>query len=639
MLASGAFNPSDYVTDATGQINHRDTDRYAIKIPPFNSYPDLADRIRNAQAAWDSALQETSVEVPEDAAAPQITFATSGDLPSNVALAYTAPYHAPAIAAFNRDGLTPMPGSERRARACRAIGRLMGIKPKDDLTDCMDLDSTAHTNVNQASVDKVSDFYDPRASISGSLVSQGPTLHQQSYNFTASAEGHDVAAVAAYFRTVATLDGGPTPEVAVGLAACSAKINDRCSVDLPLSRDLSTAEPGHYRVRIVAANAHGDTDSTEYDFYVDYPYFGFNDFWEQNQLLNGAPADFTHSAFYGAGQIGVNSARLNAYEDDYVDCDTGLPKPADPGIGATKAYERMLDDGIKPIIVVYPNCNPAAGEPAGAGGCVQVDPDAHPENVGPPADTAANDAAWRSAMATIASRYPGALGLEISNEPNTSRFWGGCAPSVMRYIELLQLAYNGVRTVAGSGVPVISAGMSPGATELDSTGTFVKRYNWREYLAWLSYLGAEDFSDVVGLHPYRTREECQQTPAVTVADSAIEQLNVARDRSAGGYPGLPAPVWVTEVGVSTTGADCRRFTEANQGPALSSIYDALRTADVPVVVFHSYMDPEAYANPVDAGWERGTGVVRNGGQSVPEFTPKPSYCVVMDLRGFDRPPC
>ncbi|MCL4286407.1 MAG: hypothetical protein KJ006_02020 [Thermoleophilia bacterium] len=533
-----------------------------------------------------------------------------------------------------------MSGSESRARACRAIGRLIGIKPKDDLNDCMDNDSTVNTNVNQQSVDKVSDFYDPKPSISGPLVSQGPTLHRQSYNFRASAEGHDVAAVAVFLRTVATLDGGPTPEVAIGLAGCSTIVNDRCSVDLPLSRDLSTAEPGHYRVRVVAANSHGDSESTEYDFYVDFPYFGFNDFWEQNKLLNGVPADFTHDAFYGANQIGVNTARLNAYEDDYVNCDTGQPKPADPNIGATRAYERLLDDGIKPIIVVFPNCNPAAGEPPSAGGCVQVDSDAQPGEVGPPLDTSADNAAWRTAMATVASRYPGALGLEISNEPNTTRFWGGCDPDVLRYIELLQLAYAGVKTDAESSLPVITAGMAPGGTRLDPSGSFVSRYSWVEYLAWLSYFDAASFADVVGLHPYRPESECDQQSTPSVAQSALQQLAQARDRSSTGFSGLPDPVWVTEVGVSTTGGDCRRFTEANQSSALLSIYQALRAADVPVVVFHSYMDPEQYVgDPADALWEDGTGIVRNGGQAVPQFTQKPAYCILMTERGYDRSPC
>lgn len=475
--------------------NHRNANAYKTLIPEFPNLGNLHDRINSARADWHGKLGPSSVTVPIDngsspSATTQIVFATINE-DTNVKLVVTNPYHQRGTAAFNRFNgmLTSMSGPDRQARACRAIGQMLGVQPKNTLTDCMDQDSVATPTVGNASIQKVRDFYDPVASLAGTAVQAAPSLHGgSSYSINAGGIGHDLTSL-------------------------------------------------NYNV----------------------------------------------------------------------------------------------DSG---------GCNPVFDDPDDV------------RSVGAPRNTTFDNTAWQAAAMTVAARYPDALGIEIGNEVNTAGFWGGCVPDVLRYSQLLSLAYAGINSSGGNpSTPVITAGLAPGkqqsALNYENQGPYIKRMYWVEYLAWLSLLGASTSSDVVGLHPYRPSHECggDTSDDRSVEESARAQIRFAKDRSTNGIPGLSAAVWVTEVGASTTGesaADCRRETFAGQANVLAGLHSVMRQENVPVAVFHSYRDYSAYTGsqaPIE-GWEMGTGVatVSDGGPS-PLFEMKPSYCRMMTVRGYARPPC
>ena len=80
------------------------------------------------------------------------------------------------------------------------------------------------------------------------------------------------------------------------------------------------------------------------------------------------------------------------------------------------------------------------------------------------------------------------------------------------------------------------------------------------------------------------------------------------------------PLWITEVGLSTTGqGQPRPASPTEQARGLVSIYKRLRAmSDVKAIVFHTLIEPRGA--PTDP--EVGFGVVRR------DLHPKPAYCAL-----------
>ena len=101
-------------------------------------------------------------------------------------------------------------------------------------------------------------------------------------------------------------------------------------------------------------------------------------------------------------------------------------------------------------------------------------------------------------MTRLAQRYtrPGARrihAVEVWNEPNIPEFWsGGINPE--RYVALLKKAFVAVNAV-NSATTVMTAGLAPAW----DTRTTV---NPRSYLRRIYGLGARNYFDAVGMHPY-----------------------------------------------------------------------------------------------------------------------------------------
>ena len=155
----------------------------------------------------------------------------------------------------------------------------------------------------------------------------------------------------------------------------------------------------------------------------------------------------------------------------------------------------------------------------------------------------------------LAERYAGLgiAGYEIWNEPNISRFWGNRTPDAAAYVSLLQAASAAVRG-ADPETKVVFGGLST---------------NDVPYVRAAYAAGAKGLFDVMALHPYTcderidvlTRHADGTVPAATfLGYREVRALMVSL--------GDPRPMWMTELGWSTTTGWCG-VSEAAQADRLS----------------------------------------------------------------------
>jgi hypothetical protein len=159
-------------------------------------------------------------------------------------------------------------------------------------------------------------------------------------------------------------------------------------------------------------------------------------------------------------------------------------------------------------------------------------------------------------------------------------------------------------------MPVVTAGLSPhinDATDAMAYETFLRR-------AYAT--GGPQLADAIGTHPYPNRRYVEDYLG-NIRVNLFRYLRVMRD-----FGDESKPMWVTETGVSNDGDE--GFSPDQQADALAQIYNLMRRIDhdIPVVVFHRFID-----QPGDPRVkERGYGVVAGNGQ------PKPAYCAVAAVR-------
>jgi hypothetical protein len=204
------------------------------------------------------------------------------------------------------------------------------------------------------------------------------------------------------------------------------------------------------------------------------------------------------------------------------------------------------------------------------------------------ADTAAANAAWQGFVQNVADRYQRARGIEIWNEPNLPKYWGGCNPNPGRYADLLQLANDGIAASSHPNIPIVLGSMAPNE-DADSSGP-----EWRPYLGDVATAVGTSFAaqfDVLGLHPYRSKTD--RTADQTFRKAATVDVGEARtflqNHGSGGKP-----VWVTEVGASTGEpvGDPKHVANGNElATVLQNVYQGLRNeAEVPLVMLYRFSD-------------------------------------------------
>jgi hypothetical protein len=206
---------------------------------------------------------------------------------------------------------------------------------------------------------------------------------------------------------------------------------------------------------------------------------------------------------------------------------------------------------------------------------------------------------YARAAAAIAERYPEAAGIEIWNEPNFAHFW---RPAVdpEGYASLLRESFSAIRQ-ADPAMPVAGGSLAQLNPEPGSMGA-------PDFLKRVYEAGAANAMDALAIHAYAGGDSTGERAVTDVAD-------VRATRDAFGDPSTP--LWVTETGASTTGAN--PLSEVDQAARLTLLDSRLRAAaDVEMLIVHTLVDPPA--DP--ASRETGFGVVRS------DLSKKPGYCAL-----------
>lgn len=204
----------------------------------------------------------------------------------------------------------------------------------------------------------------------------------------------------------------------------------------------------------------------------------------------------------------------------------------------------------------------------------------------------------------IARRYPAAIGVEIWNEPNLSKFWGG-PPDPVSYGRMFEQIAPAIRAAVPT-MPVITAGLAPHGG-IDSAGQDPEAFLRAAYTT-----GGPQLADAIGAHPYPFR------PYGDDFLGAIRTELFGYRQVMAEFGEESEPIWVTETGV----ANHHGYSLEQQADALSRIYILFRRiANIPVLVFHRFVDV-----PVDGPEEATFGVLDPAGE------PKPAYCAVAGAR-------
>ncbi len=267
---------------------------------------------------------------------------------------------------------------------------------------------------------------------------------------------------------------------------------------------------------------------------------------------------------------------------------------------ADSRYEKIRAAGLRPVIV-------AVAAPCWANPSISP---CHGHEWFPP--DRAHDRNWEEFIKRLASRYPAAVGIEIWNEPNIEPlFLGGVDP--VRYTELLRSAYRTIKRV-NRNMPVVSGGLFASAT----SGPYGIADD--EFLTAMYAAGARGSMDGIGIHPYPyfgEGETLAYEPAA--AGAVLDRVRAVREAA-----GDSTPLWLTEVGESTTTQDGfpAAASEADQAADLIEILRYARDAgDVRVALVHRLIDtpdkPGLYAQ-----LEGGFGVLRADGSA------KPAACAI-----------
>jgi hypothetical protein len=285
-------------------------------------------------------------------------------------------------------------------------------------------------------------------------------------------------------------------------------------------------------------------------------------------------------------------------------------------------YQQILAGGLRPLLVVN-------GAPCWATSSCNVLFGAPP--------TPSHDSDWSAYVRAVAARYPKAVGVEVWNEPNLSgTFYPQADPR--RYTQLLSEAYTAVKSVSQN-MPVISGGLAMN----DGSGSGFPGYASRTFLADMYAAGARRYMDGLAIHVYPTDTQSNGTKVWDPAAMSRSLQQVEDVSTAAGVS--PAPIWITEMGVSTAtepGFPPAVTPEAQADDLLSMIHLAQAGSNVRVAMIDSLQDAasDPIGNALNSltwslinfdvsynGVEAGLGVYTN------YWSPKPSACAISKAMG------
>ena len=137
---------------------------------------------------------------------------------------------------------------------------------------------------------------------------------------------------------------------------------------------------------------------------------------------------------------------------------------------------------------------------------------------------------------------------EIGNEPNVERFWGGASPAPDQYVEVLKVAYERIKAVDPAAT-VVSGGLAP-VGRIEGTcngwnGNDCHAMDEREFARQMFLLGAGDYFDAFGYHPYGFAYAPETDPESVSNGFAFRGVEVMHDLLEQHNLGHK-PVWATE---------------------------------------------------------------------------------------------
>ena len=278
----------------------------------------------------------------------------------------------------------------------------------------------------------------------------------------------------------------------------------------------------------------------------------------------------------------------------------------EPGVYRWRRYDRlygrMLANGVRPLWVL--GDAPCWAREQSFEECVTDGYFAHP-----PAESRSYEFALFAAL--VAQRYPESVAIEAWNEPNLWAFWRP-EPDPGAAARLTAWVNAGVDAVDPS-MPVLLGGLSP---LLPSELSPPKEIAYADFLRRAYAAVGPGHWDAVAMHPFPRFQK--SVHYLRDIEKHLDRMRRALRRA--GDP--RAPIWVTEIGLSTEGL--RPYSPAEQAKGLVRIYRGLAArGDVPAVIVHRVLDQPKRLKTAEAGW----GVVRRGGR------PKPAYCALAIERG------
>lgn len=242
------------------------------------------------------------------------------------------------------------------------------------------------------------------------------------------------------------------------------------------------------------------------------------------------------------------------------------------------AYDAETARGIKHVIMVFgaPQwaVDPLARTPGGGTPCTDRSaPCVAPPNV----RNRMIRSAWRDWIRKVVQTFPGAIGIEIWNEPNLQWAWAIAQDPELYALMLAQA--NAAVDSTYTYMPVLTGGLST-TKETNTRSTGMTKFLHEIY----DTAGRRGF-DGVSFHTYpcpfeapeaNLRRDLERVRAVTAARSDTGR-----------------PVWITETGATTSGPTSPNcgdaYTEATQGAALRGVIDWARRTHAAGVPLHGLL--------------------------------------------------
>ena len=220
----------------------------------------------------------------------------------------------------------------------------------------------------------------------------------------------------------------------------------------------------------------------------------------------------------------------------------------------------------------------------------------------------AHDRSYGELLARLARRYPRTAGIEVWNEPNYVSFWMP-RPDPRRYAELLKAAYRAVKKAAPT-MPVVSGGFGNKPVDPATGDVALGKFTRAVFRA-----GGGRYMDAIGFHPYPLG------PDMRPVDRSFDEVRAIRRQY--GFP--DKPLWVTEIGVSTTGVPQLAVTPREQADEVARLYRQVAVMpDVNAFFLHTLVAPAGGAADIEAGY----GIFESN------LRPKPAFFALRRARLF-----